>query len=249
MEPENLTLLVAFGAGLLSFLSPCVLPVVPLYFAQLLGASVQTTATASGGVATLTQVRQNTLVHTVLFVLGFSLVFIALGVSVGLVGFVFRSYMPLFSKIAGVLLIILGLHVAGILEIPFLLQERRLIHPAAGKAGYLRSFVVGAAFSVGWVPCVGPILGGILGLAAASATVAQGAALLVAYSLGLAAPFLVMGVTLEKTTAWLKRLYPYFRAISLVSGLLLVAMGVLIFTNRLVTINAYFDFFGLGAGI
>ena len=249
MDPEQLTILVAFGAGLLSFASPCVLPVVPLYFAQLLGTSLRGTDIQSGGAVALVQVRQNTFAHAVFFVLGFSIVFIVLGVSVGLVGFLLRSYMPLLSKIAGIVLIIMGLHVAGILEIPFLLQERHLLHPVVGKAGYVRSFAVGAAFSVGWVPCVGPILGGILGLAATSATVAQGAYLLVAYSLGLAVPFLVVGLTMDKTTVWLKKLYPYFRAITLVSGVLLVVMGVLIFTNRLVMLNSYFDIFGLSAGI
>lgn len=255
MEPENITLLVAFGAGLLSFLSPCVLPVVPLYFAQLLGtaAQPQLQPKPGPGAAVATAIaappRQNTFVHAVLFVMGFSGVFIALGLSVGLLGFLVQGALPLLTKIAGVVLIVMGLHVAGILELPFLLQERRLAHPVVGKAGYLRSFLVGGAFSLGWVPCVGPILGGILTMAYASATVGTAAYLMVAYSAGLGVPFLIAGLALDRSSAFFRRLYPYFRVISVVSGVLLIAMGVLIFTNRLVVLNSYFDFFGLSAGV
>jgi len=144
---------------------------------------------------------------------------------------------------------VMGLHLAGILKIPFLYHTRQLDYTPRPGVSYFRSATIGATFSVGWTPCVGPILGSILTLAATSGTVAQGAFLLVAYSLGLGIPFLATGAALSSVTGYLKKLNPHMGKISLISGLLLIAVGVLIFTNRLILLNKYFDFFGLGSGI
>lgn len=235
---ESVSVILAFGAGVISLASPCVLPLVPAYLAHLMGTTTDANPSGFG---------RTPFFHAVFFVLGFTLVFVALGASVGLLGYVVRGYVPLFAKVAGVLLIILGLHSAGIIEIPFLYREYRVEYRGDKKASYLRSFLIGSAFSVGWVPCVGPILGGILALAATSATVAQGAILLTVYSAGFGLPFLLAGLALGKVSAFVKGFSPYFPAVRLASGIILISMGVLIFTNRLVVLNQYFNWFGLSA--
>lgn len=187
--------------------------------------------------------------HALSFVLGFSLVFMLLGVSVGLVGYLLRDQVLLLRRIGGVFLVIMGLHLMGVIKIPFLYQTRQPSYNPGRKVSYVRSFTVGSIFSIGWTPCIGPIVSAILTLAATSETVWQGAYLLVAYSLGLGLPFLAAGLALSSVTKYLKGLYPHFSKISFVSGLLLIAVGFLIFTNRLIILNRYFDFFGLGKGI
>jgi len=180
--------------------------------------------------------------------LGFSLVFIALGASVGLVGYLVKGWVPLFSRIGGVMLIVMGLHLIGIIRLPFLYQERKVEYSGGSTPSYVRSFLVGSTFSLGWTPCVGPILGSILALAATSETVGQGALLLTAYCLGLGTPFLITGLALGTATRYLKRLSRYMGVVELASGILLIGVGILIFTNRLVLLNRYFDFLGLGSG-
>ena len=234
-----MNLFIAFGAGVLSVASPCVLPLVPIYVAHLVGTTVVSSAGTQGP-------RTAPLLHALSFVLGFSLIFVALGVSFGLLGFFIQGYKPVLEKVAGVLLMLLGLHLARVLVIPFLEMERR-VHYSGGRIGYARSFVIGSAFAAGWVPCVGPILGAILTLAATSATAAQGGVLLTAYSLGLGLPFLAAGLALGPTAAFFRRFSRYLPAVSVASGVLLVAVGMLIFTNNLVLLNQYFDFFGLSA--
>jgi cytochrome c-type biogenesis protein len=191
--------------------------------------------------------RLRSFFHALAFVAGFTVFFVALGTAVGLMGYYVSGVIPLLRQIAGVMLIVLGLHVAGILRISFLYQERRLNINADGKIskfGYLRSFAIGSAFSIGWTPCVGPILGGILTLAYTSQTVLEGSYLLFVYSLGLGLPFLVAGIALSTTVSYLRRLNRFMGTISLVSGILLIAIGVLIFTDKLIILNQYFDFFG-----
>lgn len=239
METENLNVLIAFGAGVLSVASPCMLPLVPIYLAHLVG------VTAVSGAEAPTR-RAVPVLHALSFVLGFGTIFVFLGVSFGLLGFFVQGYKPIMEKVAGAMLILLGLHVARILVIPFLEVERR-VQVGSQRSGYARSFTIGSAFAVGWVPCVGPILGAILALAATSATAVQGGVLLTAYSLGLGLPFLAAGIALGPTTAAFRRFRPYMPAVSVASGTLLIAVGVLIFTNNLVLLNKYFDFFGLSA--
>ncbi|MBI4302192.1 MAG: sulfite exporter TauE/SafE family protein [Chloroflexi bacterium] len=239
METESVSLVAAFAAGLLSFISPCILPLVPAYIGHLTGSAVSSTSGFS---------HRRGFFHALAFVCGFSLVFIALGVLVGLAGSLMVAYMPTLRKAAGVVLVLLGLQVTGLFQIPFLLRERRLSHPEI-KMGYFHSLLVGITFSLGWTPCVGVILGGILTLAATSGTAAQGAYLLSIYSLGLGIPFLAAGLALGPVARYLKRINRYLRFVSVISGLLLIGVGVLIFTNSLVRLNQYFDFFGLGRGI
>ncbi len=226
---------VALAAGAVSFLSPCVLPLVPIYVAQLAGASGSVAAT-----------RRDTFARAVAFVAGFSLVFIALGASVGLVGYALRDHLGTFAQASGLLLIVLGLHQSGILRIPLLYRGFSASGPSDPR-GYIGWVLVGGAVSVGWVPCVGPVLGSILTYAASSATVAKGALLLTFYSLGLALPFLAAGLAAGSAGAALRRMHRWIPVVELVSGSLLIVAGILIFTNRLTILNQYFDVFGLGS--
>ena len=230
MEAQNLNLLVAFGAGVLSFVSPCVLPLVPVYLGYLSGATVGEES----------ENRAKTVAHAFAFVMGFTLVFVVVGASVGLVGYVLFRYLPLIVKVGGVILVVLGLHLTGLVKIPFLYMEKRLEMRRQGGGTYGTSFLVGMVFAFGWSPCVGPILSGILLLASASQTVARGALLLAAYSLGLGLPFLITAFALTLVSRWLKKLNRYMNVVSIAAGVFLIIMGVLLFTGWFERLNAYF---------
>ncbi len=223
---EQTSLFVAFGAGLLSFLSPCVLPLVPVYLASLCGPEIFEPEADRR--------RLPIFFHSLSFVLGFSLVFIILGASVGLAGFALGANLALTHTIAGSLLIAFGLFLLAALKIPWLNYERRLAPSLGTTAGYLRSLLIGAIFSLAWTPCVGPILGGILTLAWGSETAWSGAYLLATYSLGLGLPFLVIGVAFDSIRPLLRRIHRYSTWSYVISGLLLIAVGILILTNTLV---------------
>lgn len=223
---EQTSLFVAFGAGLLSFLSPCVLPLVPVYLASLCGPEIFEPEADRR--------RLPIFFHSLSFVLGFSLVFTILGASVGLAGFALGANLALTHTIAGSLLIAFGLFLLAALKIPWLNYERRLAPSLGTTAGYLRSLLIGAIFSLAWTPCVGPILGGILTLAWGSETAWSGAYLLATYSLGLGLPFLVIGVAFDSIRPLLRRIQRYSTWSYIVSGLLLIAVGILILTNTLV---------------
>lgn len=226
----------AFLAGLLSFFSPCVLPLTPIYLAQLAGPSVGRNERAGPGGA---RFRRETLLHAAAFVGGFSLVFIALGATASALGAFLSGHAELLRHIGGVLLIVFGLYVAGVLRVPLLDRERRF-SLRFGQASYPASFLVGAAFGLGWTPCVGPILAGILLIAAQAATLQYGVLLLAVYSLGLGIPFLALGVAFETLAPRLKRLGPWLPVIEWGTGVLLVALGVVIFFNWLLYLNAWF---------
>jgi cytochrome c-type biogenesis protein len=238
---------VAFLAGLLSFVSPCVLPMVPVYLMQLTGPSAVAAGTA--------RARRLTLLHTCFFVAGFSAVFIALGASLGLLGYGLRDHQRLLAEVAGAAIIVMGLHLSGILPIPLLSRTYTVPLPGERKErkqhslafDFGRSSIVGAGFALGWTPCIGPVLGSILALAGAGSTVARGALLLLFYSLGLAVPFLAMGMAVGSLGPALKRLNRHLGTIELVSGVLLVGVGVLLFSGRLTMFNGYFDVFGVGS--
>jgi cytochrome c-type biogenesis protein len=220
----------AFLAGLLSFFSPCVLPLTPIYVAQLVGPSVWRTERAGENSSRL---RRVTLLRAAAFVGGFSLVFIALGATASALGAFLASHAELLRQIAGVALIVFGLYVVGVLRIPALDRERR---PSLrfGQASYPASFLVGMAFGLGWTPCVGPVLAGILLIAAQAATLQYGVLLLAVYSLGLGIPFLALGLGFETVAPGLKRLSPYLPLIERGTGVLLVLMGVVLFFNWLI---------------
>jgi len=231
---NNVTLIAAFAAGFLSFISPCVLPLIPGYVSFVSGVSLEDMR----GDAAVSSARRHVLITSLLFVLGFSLVFIALGATASVVGRFLFEKQPLLAKIAGVLLVIFGLHTMGVFRIPFLETEKRM-QSDRKPAGALGAILVGIAFAFGWSPCIGPILGGILALAASKDTVWEGVELLAVYSVGLGIPFLLTSMAINQFFAFSKRIRKHYHAIELVSGGLLVAIGVLIFTNQFTIIVRY----------
>ena len=222
---ENISLLAAFSAGLLSFLSPCVLPLVPVYLATLCGPAILEPKASIG--------RASMFFHSLSFVAGFSVIFILLGAGAGLAGLAISAYLGVIREIAGGLLIAFGLFLFAALKFPWLNYEKRLTPSLGTATGYLRSFLIGAVLSIGWIPCVGPILGGTLALAMTSETAWQGAYLLAIYSLGLGLPFLIIGAAFDSVTPLLKRISRYSTIFYIISGLLLIVIGVLVLTNKL----------------
>lgn len=223
---ENVSPLVALGAGVLSFLSPCVLPLVPVYLASLCGPEILNSEAVTK--------RLPTFLHSLSFVVGFSCVFVALGAIAGMTGFAISPNPALLSRVSGSLLVALGIFMLAALKIPWLNYEKRLVSSAGGSTGYLRSFLVGAIFCLAWTPCVGPILGGILALAMNTATAWKGAYLLAFYSLGLGIPFLIIGLAFGSISPLLKSIYRYSTWVYIISGLLLIAVGALVLANKLV---------------
>jgi cytochrome c-type biogenesis protein len=225
---RNVSFVVAFKAGLLSFLSPCVLPLIPSYVGFLTGMSAEEL-----------QVRRGTaLLHALWFVAGFSIVFMALGATASVLGGFMLRYHVWIGRIGGVLVLAFGLYLLGVLRPAFLMQERR-IHLARKPLGYVGSAVVGVAFGAAWTPCIGPILGAILTLAAEAASVAQGTALLGVYALGLAVPFVLTAVALDRFLVWFQRFRPYLVWVERISGVLLILLGVLLITDRFSLLAGY----------
>ncbi|HEX2988692.1 MAG TPA: cytochrome c biogenesis protein CcdA [Chloroflexota bacterium] len=232
MDPQNLSLLVAFGAGLLSFLSPCVLPMVPIYVAYLAGCSAN--AVTDGR-------RRIALANSLAFGAGFTMVFVGFWASFGLVGYVLSDYSDLLRQVGGAILIMMGLHQAGLLRIPLLYRQLRRDLQLTGSATPATSVAMGLAFAAGWTPCVGPVLAGIIGLASMSNTVLEGVALLVAYSLGLGVPFLATALLLDRATALMDRMKRHMRIVSISTGVLLVAIGLLMLSNTFRLLPQYFN--------
>jgi cytochrome c-type biogenesis protein len=229
LEPDGVPILIAFAAGILSFLSPCQLAVVPGFVGHL-------SKTASGEASS----RARTVSHAVAFVLGFSAVFVVLGASVGLVGYLLYDYLPILRKVGGVVLIVFGLQAIGVLTIPFLYREARVQVSTGRRSGYLSSLLLGLAFGIGWTPCIGLTLAGILLLASSSQTAAQGALLLMVYSLGLGLPFLGTALALGRASRLLRRINRRGNLVSMASGALLVGMGMLVYTNQIARLPALF---------
>ena len=211
----------AFVAGLLSFLSPCVLPLIPSYVGFLTGLTLEEL-----------EVRRGTaLVHALWFVAGFSLIFIALGATASALGVLLLRSQVWIGRIGGIVVILFGLYLLGVLR-PALLMRERKVQLARKPLGYLGSAFVGVTFGAAWTPCIGPILGAILTLAAAQASVGHGAALLTAYSAGLALPFVVTALALDRFLAWFQRFRPYLVWVERIAGGLLVLLGLLLVTDR-----------------
>ncbi|GAB4559714.1 MAG: cytochrome c biogenesis protein CcdA [Anaerolineae bacterium] len=234
MDTANVSVALALFAGILSFLSPCVLPLAPAYVGYLSGTAIVDERISSP------PSRWRTFIHAVGFVLGFSAVFVALGASVGLIGYTLYGYMPVLQKIGGVLLVIFGLHQMGLIRVRALYRELRWQMPARWRLGYASSVLVGVFFGAGWTPCIGVTLSSILMLAANEATVGRGALLLSVYSAGLGIPFLLMGLGLHRVSGWLQHVNRRMRIVSVVSGLFLIGMGFIVYTNAIGILNAWF---------
>lgn len=226
---ENIPLAVALAAGFLSFLSPCVLPMVPVYIASLYGPEIFDPALKK---------RLPVFLHSLSFVLGFSVVFVVLGILAGVAGLALATHMRLINDISGSLLVAAGVFMLAAFKIPRLNFEKRLAVTGKVSTGYARSFLTGVVFTLAWTPCASPVLGSILALAWTSQTIIQGGYLLGIYSLGLAIPFLAIGAAFDFLSPLLKRINRYSHVFYLVSGALLIGMGILILTDRLGLLQA-----------
>jgi cytochrome c-type biogenesis protein len=233
MDSSSLTLVVAFGAGTLSFASPCVLPLVPAYVGHLAGRTLDKDDR--------TAAWAKTLAHALAFVFGFTTIFVALGATVGLVGYLVQDVVKSlpFRIAAGTVLVVMGLHMAGLLRINALYRDTRFRLRPSRRLGLVSSFLIGVIFAAGWTPCIGPILGTILTLGLTQGTVPQAVLLLTAYSLGLGVPFLVTGFALDAATRVIRRLNRRARAVELASGGLMVAMGFVVMFNVMTWIAAW----------
>lgn len=231
---EPVGIFIAITAGLLSFLSPCVLPLVPSYLSFVTGMTLDDLQ--EGGD------RRAIMTHSILFVSGFTLVFLLLGASASFLGQFFRLYEVWLARVGGVVILVFGLHLLGIFRIAPLLRERR-VHLSDKPAGHVGTLAVGAAFGAGWTPCIGPVLGAILTLAGTSETVWQGTGLLLAYSLGLAIPFLLAALALDRFLATFKRFRTWIPVLEKASGALLVVLGLLLLTGRFTLLAAWLNGF------
>jgi cytochrome c-type biogenesis protein len=227
-ESASIGLLLAFSAGLLSFLSPCVLPLIPSYLTFVTGV----------GFEDLGRARRAALVHALLFVVGFTLIFVTLGASATVLGRLLIAYRVWITRAGGALVVLFGLYLLGAIRVAAFDRERR-VHLANKPVGYLGSMLVGVAFGAGWTPCLGPILGAILTYTAATADLSRGLPLLLAYSLGLALPFLVAAVAVERFLETVTRLKPHLARVSQVSGALLVVVGVLMMLDYFTVLAIY----------
>lgn len=236
MATEHIYTGSVFAAGILSFFSPCILPLLPVYLAQLGGAA----PSERNGAVTFGSLRiyPSLILNTLAFVLGVSFVFVLLGFGAGALGSVINT--SWFMLICGCIVIMFGLFQTGLIRLSWLQRERRLSIDWSGKRGVAASLLLGFTFSFGWTPCIGPVLAAVLGLSASEGSSVQGGAYMVIYSLGFAVPFLAMSLFAEALIGRLRKLNQYTAALRIVSGILLIAMGVLLLTNDLYRIVAWF---------
>ncbi|MGY8778652.1 MAG: cytochrome c biogenesis CcdA family protein [Longimicrobiales bacterium] len=234
MNEVDVGIMIAFSAGVFSFLSPCVLPLVPSYLAFVTGMSLED---LQEGVD-----RRATFTHSLLFVTGFSLIFILLGASASFLGQFFRLYEVWIARIGGVVIILLGMHLAGVFKLAPLMQEKR-IHLANKPAGYLGTLGVGMAFGAGWTPCIGPILGAILTYGMTQDTMWAGVGLLSVYSLGLAIPFLLASLALDRFLQTFQKFKKWIPVMEKASGALLIVLGILLLTGKFTMLAAYMNQF------
>lgn len=238
---NDVPVLAAAAAGVLSFLSPCVLPLVPGYLSFISGISYADLAgeggSRRGGAALVRAVAPN----AASFVLGFSSVFVALGASATALGRFLVVSSPMLTKIAGAVIVLFGLHITGLLRIPLLYREKRIQAEVAPRT-LLGAYAVGMAFAFGWTPCIGPILGAVLTMAATTETVTRGVALLAVYSLGLGVPFLMAALGVNYLLAFTSRFRRYVRGVEITGGVLLVAVGVLVFVDKMTWLSQQLSF-------
>lgn len=230
MLQENISIWFALSAGMLSFLSPCVLPLIPAYLSYLIGSSgkeIQENKTA----------KKWMLFHRALgFVIGFSVIFILLGTTATFLGSFLYEYQQTIRKAAGIFIILFGLHIIGVLKLSFLYKEIKLKFIPKSK-GFFSSIIVGMAFSIGWTPCVGPILASILMLAGTAETLGEGAMLLAFYSLGLGIPFLLVSLVLDYFSFIYSRFYKYINYVTKLGGIFLILLGIMLYFDRLASFS------------
>ena len=227
---NSISIPLVFFAGLLSFLSPCVLPLVPIYLGYLSGSSLSGDAALS---------RWRVFSHALFFVAGFALVFVVLfGLPTTLLAGALQGYSSWLTKIGGAILILFGLHIMRIINVPVLNMTRRVEVGRGMEPGYLRSTIFGMTFAAGWTPCIGPLLGTAMTLAFTEPSRAVG--YLFIYALGLAVPFLVTAALLARAVGWLKRLNRYMRAVEVISGILMIGVGILLVSGAFTMLNSYF---------
>jgi cytochrome c-type biogenesis protein len=221
----------AVGGGLISFLSPCVLPLVPAYLCLVAGTSLDQLVDLDGDETIRKGINWQVVSMAVVFVLGFSTVFILLGASASIINRLIIEHLELLSKIAGAVIILFGIHMTGLVRIPFLYREARF-NTIDKPQNWFGSYVIGLAFGFGWTPCIGPILGTILALAASESSLGYGVSLLAVYSLGLGIPFILAAFAMNTFLKFMRRFRKYFQVIEIGTGLILVATGVLIFSGQ-----------------
>lgn len=226
-------MLLAFSAGLLSFLSPCVLPLVPAYVSYLTGSSVEELYDDNA--------KHFTLYKSFGFVLGFSIIFILMGVSITSLGKLLITHKDVFRKVGGAFIIVFGLHTLGVFKVKLLYREKRFFYFDKIK-GPFSSVIMGMAFAAGWTPCIGPILSSILIYAASMNSIGKGVFLLIMYSLGLAVPFILTAMAIGSFRSQFKKFSKYLPLMSIISGVLMIIMGILIFLNKLTILNQYVNF-------
>lgn len=239
---SQISLFAAFSAGLLSFISPCVLPLVPSYLSYITGLSVENLAK----VEERERFKSAILLNALLFIAGFSTVFIAFGASASLIGQVLYEYQDIIRKVGGILIIIFGLYLLGILKLNIFMTERRLVHFESRPVGYLGSFLIGTAFAAGWTPCVGPVLGTILAYASTTESMSSGVMLLSSYSFGLGLPFFLTAFGMDTFLSYFKSLRTYLGGVSFVSGCLLILVGIMIFTDSVTLFTSFLERNGIG---
>ena len=227
--------LAAFFAGVLSFLSPCVLPLVPGYVSLISGSSVEELAGENR------RLLRSVMLHSAMFIMGFSIVFIALGAIATTLGQMTRQFYPILTRVAGVIIILFGLHLTGLLKVKWFYSAKRM-HSVKGSSSPWGAFVVGFAFAFGWTPCIGPILATILAFAASEDTVFRGVLLLTVYSLGLAVPFLLTSLGIDRFLSFYGKFRRHLHAVEVTSGVLLIAIGLLIVMRQLTILSGYLSF-------
>lgn len=231
---EQLSLPIAFGAGLVSFVSPCVLPLIPAYVTFLTGSTLEELGTADK------KKSRTLLLNGVFFVLGFSIIFVLMGLGASAIGQLLTDNFNVVRRIGGVIVIVFGLYMIGVLRLLTLDQDRR-VRTSVRPPGPLNSLLLGATFSAGWTPCIGPVLASVLVLAGTTSTATEGATLLLSYAAGMALPFLLLTVSLDRMQSLLQRLMPHTERIRIAGGVLMVVLGIMLYTNSFVLLNSYFD--------
>lgn len=236
------SLMAAFLAGLLSFVSPCVLPLVPSYLMSITGLSLDQLTDSSER----HRLRKTIVVNALFFITGFSLVFIAFGASASLIGQFLTDHQHLIRKVGGVLIVLFGFYLLGIVKLKFLMSEKR-IHFRSRPAGYVGSLLIGAIFAAGWTPCVGPVLGTMLLYASMTDTLADGVTLLAFYSLGLGLPLFAAAMGVDRFLGYFTQVRWYMRVASTVSGVFLIVFGLAIYSDSLALLTAFFERHGIGS--